>query len=814
MLSVWQDVRYAVRQLRNAPGFTLTVVVTLALSVGVATAVFCVIDAVLLRPLPFVHAEKVVAVEGHSRSGYNQPASWPSFEDYRAQAHEFSALAGYADYGDMTLETLQGNVVSIEETHSTDNFFDVFGVKPLLGRTFLPGEEQDGRNQIVVLGYQIWQSQFGGDREIVGKTIKLNGEAYTVIGVMPEKFRIPLGQHDRVYVPRVFFGTTGAEYRSSRGNHWLMMAGRVRDGVSLDQAQAEMTQIFNNVGRTYAETDDGRTVRVRLFADSVLGKDKKPLWVLLGAVLAVLAIGCVNVAGLLLARGVRREREMAMRVAIGAGRVRLVRQVLTEALVLALLGALASIVFATGLLRGLRVFLLAALSRGSEVEMNWTVLAAALALAILVSVLAALYPALRMAGADPNRALKEGGRGGASRGQNRLRAGFIVGQVALTLTLLIVSGILLRTVTAYRHTDLGFDPHHILSTSINLTPARYAQRNVLTNFYRPLEARVRQIPGVRAAGIIRLLPIDNHGWNSELHIAGQPPYPRGEERLADIRIASAGYFDAMGIQLHRGRWLNPATDGPENKATPLLVNEAFVQRFIPQGLDPVTQKVDNFQPWSPIVGVTSSVRQYIYDKPMAEADYLTDSIVEKDRISELQSMHLVVRFDGDGKALTPALRAVIHEIDPTVPFKEPMRMDAVVDEALSMDRLESWLFGIFAGMAFLLAMVGLYGLISHEVEQGRREIGIRMALGALRGRVLAMVLRRVGILLVTGTILGLGLTYATRKLIGMVIYIDAQKEAGIVVGIALLLLAAGLLVTLAPGLRAASVEPNEALRAE
>lgn len=814
MQNLWRDVQYAVRQLRNAPGFAATVVMTLALSVGAATAVFCVIDAVLLRPLPFVHPEKVVAVEGHSRSGYSQPASWPSFEDYRAQAHGFSALAGYVNFGDMTLETPQGSVVRVAATHSTDNFFDVFGVKPLLGRTYLPGEEQDGRNQVVVLGYQIWQSQFSGDRDIVGKTIKLDGEAYTVIGVMPASFRVPLGQHDKVYVPRLFVGTLGEMSRTHRGNHWLMMAGRVRDGVSLDQAQAEMTQIFSNVGRAYAESDDGRTARVRLFADSVLGKDQKPLWLLLGAVLAVLAIGCVNVAGLLLARGVRREREMAMRVAMGAGRARLVRQVLTEALVLALLGAVASVVFATGLLHGLRAFLVAALSRGSEVDMNWTVLAAALATAALVSVLAALYPALRMAGADPNHALKEGGRGGASRGQNRLRSGFIVGQVALTLTLLIVSGILLRAVTAYRHADLGFDPRHILSTSINLTPTRYTQRDMLTNFYQPLEARVRQIPGVRAAGIIQVLPIDSYGWNSELHIAGQPPYPRGQERLVEMRIVSAGYFDAMGIQLHRGRWLNPATDGAENKATPMIVNEAFVREFIPQGLDPVTQKIDNFQPWSPIVGVTSSVRQHIYEKPMAEADYLADSIDPKERSSDLQSMFLVVRFDGDGKALTPALRDAIHAIDPTVPFKEPVRMDAVVDKALSMDRLESWLFGIFAGMALLLALVGLYGLISHEVEQGRREIGIRMALGALRGRVLAMILQRVGLLLVAGTVLGMGLTYVARRLIGIVIYIDAQKEAGVVIGIATLLLAVGFLVTLVPGVRAASVNPNEALRSE
>ena len=810
---MFKDLQYALRQLRKSPGFSLTVIFTLALSVGLSTAVYSVIDAVILRPLPFAQPEKIVAIAGTSRSGYSQPESWPSYADKRAQARSYQALAAYQGYGRMTMESPTGAPVRIAVTSSTDNFFDVFGVRPLLGRTYLPGEEQDGKNQIVVLGYEAWKMYLSGDPQIVGKTIKLNGEDYSVIGVMPESFRFPLGKQSQIYTPRLFT-STNAEYRTARGSMWLNMVGRLRDGVSISQAQAEMTEIAGNLGRAYPGNDGGKVERVQLLSDSLNSESRKPLWVLLGAVLAVLAIGCVNVAGLLLARGVQREREMAMRVAIGAGRFRLVRQVLTESLVLALAGALASLLCAALLLRGLRVFLVAALARGSEVQMNWQVLAVAILLATVASLLAALYPALRMSGVDPNSALKAGGRGGVSRAQNRLRSSFIVGQVALTLTLLIVSGLLLRAVTHYRHEEMGFDPQHILSTPVNLSPVRYAQHDLMSSFYRPLEERVRQIPGVRAAGIISVMPIESSGMNFEAHIVGQPPYPKGQERLAEMRFVDEGYYGVFGVQLKQGRWLSSAIDRPESKTPAVMVNEAFVRKFIPPGADTLGQKIDGCGDNVTIAGVSTNVRQNVFDQPYAEVDFLADSLSLSDQLHLLHGAQLVVRFDGDGKALTPALREAIREIDPTVPFKTPTLMDAVIDDALSMDRLENWLFGIFAGLALLMALVGLYGLISHEVEQGRREIGIRLALGALRQSVLRMVLDHVAVLLALGTTLGLGLTYVLRKLIGTVIYLNAQKQAGVFVGVALLMLGAGLLVALVPGLRAASVEPNEALRSE
>ncbi|MGA2538686.1 MAG: ABC transporter permease [Terracidiphilus sp.] len=809
---LFQDLRFALRQLRRAPGFAVTVVLTLALSVGVATAVFCVIDAVILRPLPFANPDKILSIESKSRSGYGQPASWPSYVDERAQATAFAALAGYADYFTYTVETPSSGPVLLDAVRSTDNFFRVFGVQPLLGRTFLPGEEQAGKNDIVVLGYDTWQTYFNGDREILNRAVKLDGRTFTVIGVMPAGFRFPLSIRNAIYTPMHL----DRPWMNGRGNHWLRTVARLKDGVTLEQAQADLSRVFTNLGKSFP-TDEGRTVHLTLLAQSTNTRTKGPLWTLLGAVLAVLAIGCVNVAGLLLAQGVKRQREMAMRAAVGAGRARLVSQVLTEGLLLAALGAAGGVILAWAMLNLMRAFLIHALARGAEIQMNWTVLAAAIAAAVAASLAASLYPALRMAHVNPNSALKAGGSAGTERGQHRLRAAFVITQVALTLVLLVVSGMLVRMVARYRHADLGFDPAHILAADINLSPGRYQGRDEIADFYQPLFNRVAQIPSVRAVGVINLLPIQSWGSNSDIHIAGQPPYPPNQEMLAEGRMVSLGYFDVFGIPLRRGRMLSPGLDRPENPSSAVVVNERFQSKFLPNGPDAVGQRMDDADKeanWTHIVGVTGNVRQDIYDPPLAERDWLIDAVPVAQRADNMSSMSLVVRVDGDPMNIVSALHSAIHDIDPTVPFKTPLTMDEVVSETLVFERMESWLFTIFASLALALALVGLYGLVSHEVELARRDIGVRMALGATRSRILSMVLRRVAWMLAGGTAAGLVLTFAVRKLIGMVIYFEAQKEAGGFLLLALVLMAAGLLAALIPAARAASTDPMQALRTE
>jgi predicted permease len=811
MQTLFQDLRYAFRQLQKSPGFAFTVVLTLALSVGVATAVFCVIDTVILRPLPYVHPERIISVESRSRSGYTQPDSWPSFVDERAQSKAFQSLAAYTD-ASMTMETPSGPV-KLKATWSTDNLFSVFGVQPLLGRTYLHGEEEIGHNEVVVLSHDVWQRYFGAQPDAIGKTVHLEGRTYTVIGVMPADFRFPLSAVGAIYTPLRF----DRSWMRVRGNNWLRLVGRLADGVTMEQAQADRTRVLNDIGRAFPANDGGRVSHLIRLQDRVNSDSKGPLWILLGAVLAVLAIGCVNVAGLLLARGVKREREMAMRVAIGAGRSRLLRQVLTEGVVLALIGAAGGVLLAWAMLEVTRAFLIHALARGADVELNWVVLGVAVGIAVTASLAASLYPALRLSGVDPNRALKAGGSSGTDRSQHRLRSSFVVTQVALTMVLLLVAGLLLRVVSRYRHTELGFEPTHLLSARINLSRANYQGRDMLANFYRPLEERVRRIPGVQSAGLISLLPIEASGMNSDIHIAGQPPYPPNQEMLAENRMVSAGYFDVMGIPLHRGRNLSPGLDHADNPSAAVVVNDAFVKKFIPAGLDPLTQRIDDGdkpEDWTRIVGVVGNVRQDIYEPALAERDFLIDAVPKKISADNLSSLTLLVRTSGDPMQVIPALRFIVHDLDPTVPFEAPRTMTDVVSETLVFERMESWLFGIFATLALALAMVGLYGLVSNEVEQATRDIGIRMALGATRNRILAMVMNRVAWMLGAGSAVGIVLTLIARRLIGMVIYFDAQKEAGGFLLTALCLVGAGLIAALIPAARAASIEPMQALRTE
>ena len=813
MNNLWNDLRYALRQLRRAPGFAFTVVLTLALSVGVATAVFCVIDAVILRPLPYTHQDKIVFVQATSRNGFSHPASWPNYKDERAQLKTFQALAGYMDFRKITMETPSNGPVSLDGVHATDNFFQVFGVQPLLGRTFLPGEEQDGKSDIVVLSYEAWQKYFSGDRGVVGKAVKADGRTCTVVGVMPAGFRYPLNLHNAVYTPHLITD----EWMQNRGANWLRTVGRIKDGVAIEQAHADLTHVFANLAQAHPETNSGETVQLTPLAERVANKTKGPLFTLLFAVLAVLAIGCVNVAGLLLARGVKREREMAMRVAIGAGRRRLFGQVLTEGLMLAALGAAGGVLLASALLQGMSAFLIKALDRGADIHMDWAVLSTAIAVAVASSLAASLYPALRLSGVDPNRALKAGGSAGTQRSQTHLRSGFVVTQVALTLVLLVVAGLLMRAVTRYRDADLGFNPAQLLSVKIGLSKARYEGRDMATAFYGPLEERVSHLPGVKAAGMINDLPIQDFGDNSYVHIAGQPPNPPNAVMLAESRFVSSGYFGVMGVPLHRGRLLSKSLDRPENPGANVLVNDAFVSKFIPAGLDPTAQRIDDNvkeEAWTRIVGVTGNVRQSIYEPPMPERDWLMDEIPTQYKADLMANMFLVVRTSGDTSQVVPAIRSIVHDLDPTVPFDEPRTMTEVVSETLVLERMEGWLFGIFASLALALAMVGLYGLISHEVEQGTRDIGVRMALGATRDRIVSMVLGRVALMLAAGSAAGLALTLIARRLIGMVIYFEAQKEAGGFVFLALLLVVAGLLAALIPAVRAASIDPMRALRSE
>jgi len=806
MNSFLQDLRYALRQLRNSPGFSGTVIATLALTVGITAAIFSVLYAMLIRPLPYRDADSIVAIQPRSPQGYTQPASYPEYLDWRRMNHTLANLAGYSAFSSVNFEGPQGPV-ALHATEGTDNLFDVLGVAPILGRTFAPGEDQEGKNDVLVLSYEVWQQYFGGRADVIGEKVNVEGRQHTVIGVMPAGFRFPISRVNSVYRPL----HAAQPLRKARGNHWLPTVGRLKPGVTVREAQADMTKVLADLGRTYPFTQ-GRTMKLVDIGTFVLGQTTSSLRLLLGAVLALLAIGCVNVAGLLLARGVKREREMALRAAVGANRSRIIRQILTEGLVYAGFGAAGGVVLAYVLLRVIRLLLVSALSRGAEVELNAPVLLAALFVTVLVTILAALAPALRLSGADPNKALRSGGSTGVTRGQHRLRAAFVVTQVALALSLLVVSGLLLHMLGGLRSKELGFSPDRILTAEVDLSPGRYDGRDVVVNFYQPLIEKIQAIPGVQATGMIQLLPIQSYGWNSDIHVTGTPAPPPNVEQLAEFRMVSPGYYQVFQDKLVRGRLLDPGLDTPASHPV-IVVNEAFVKKFIPEGRDPIGMQLDGHD-HETIVGVVKNIRQNIYDAPLAEMDYPASQVKKADSMNFLGSMQMVIRTSGDPTYIIPGLRRAFHDVDQTLPFRTPETMNTVIADTLIFERLENWLFGTFAALAVLLAIVGLYGLISHEVELSTREIGVRMALGAPRVRILGDIYRRVAWMLGGGVAIGLLLTAAARKYIGSVVALDLDKDAGRILLLTAALVGAGLVAALLPARRASSIEPMEALREE
>jgi predicted permease len=815
--SLLQDLRYGLRQMRKSPGFGITVIVTLALSIGITAAVFSVLYAMLIRPLPYHHPDSIVALDTRSASGGSQAASYPEYVDWRRMTHSFSELAGYTNFGTIGLETTAGPV-ALHVVEGTDNFFDVFGVHPITGRTYLPGEDVDGKNNIVVLSYETWQQDFGG-QPVIGRSIHLDGLPHTIIGVMPAGFRFPINAVNAVYRPLHL----SHEQRNDRGNHWLQTVARLKPGIGPHQAEADLTTVFTNLGRTDA-FDAGRTVKAVDLASYIVGSTNSSLRLLLYAVLAMLVIGCVNIAGLMLARGIKREREMALRSAIGASRSRIARQILTESILLAVCGAAGGIVLAYALLHVIRLLLVSALSRGSEVELNLPILLIALLVSAAVTIIAALMPALRLSATAPTLALKSGGSAGATRGQHRLRTTFVVTQVALALALIVVSGLLMHMLASLRNTDLGFSPANILTTEVNLPYGRYTGQDVSADFYQPLFDRVHALPGVQAVGMIQMLPVQSWGWNGEhIHIFGTAPLQNPRTAAAEIRFVSPGYYQVFQDRLLAGRLQDPSLDKPSTRLV-AVVNEAFVKQFIPAGRDPLGVEIgDNTQtdtradqqnPRLLIVGVVKNIRQSIYQPAMPQMDFLVTQVPAKESLNVIGSMHLVLRTSGAPESLVPSLRRAFHDIDPAVPFRTAETMQTVVADVLTFERLENWLFGAFASLAMLLAIVGLYGLLSHEVELSTRDIGVRLALGATRGTILSDIYRRVAWMLGVGVCIGLLLTAAAQRYINSVVSMQAERDGTRILILAATLVFAGLLAALLPAHRAASVEPMAALREE
>ena len=807
MHSIRQDLRFALRQLRKSPGFTTVAVLTLALGIGAATAMFSVIYATVLRPLPFPDPDRIVFVETHAAAAYTQPSSWPGFQDERAQVQSFEYLAGFSQFAGVNVDT-GSQVVHLHNTSTTDHFFDVLGVKPLLGRTFLPGEEQDGRNSVAVLSYEVWQQNFGGNPSAVGSSVHIDGFPYTIVGVMPAGFRFPVGMPNLVYTPL----RIPKELRTARGDHWLRVFGRLKPGITVEQAQADMNHVLVNLGRANPDSDKGRTAKVMPLSMNITGQEQRQaLWIMAAGVFFVLLIACVDVAVMLLARGIGRQREMAIRTALGAGRVRIVRQVLFENLVLGLISAAVGLLLAWGLTVGMSQFLTKSFQRGGNIQLNWAVFLAAFALAALSSLIFGLIPAKKMSSTDPNRSLKSGANAGTDRGDYRLRSGFVVAEVALSLMLLVCTGLVLMELWRMQHLDFGYTTDHLLTLEINVSPGEYAGKDLDATLYRPLAEKIRAIPGVTGVGYNRLIPLLEWGWNSGITMVGKPPDPPDHERLAEVRMASPGWYQAMGLRLLRGRLPDPAIDKPGQSV--VVVNQKFVDTFTP-GENPIGQQIMQDGGNLTIIGVVSNGRQTVDQPPLAEVDYPMSEIPVKESVDLLNSMALFVRTTVPPETITGQLHHVLHEVAPSVPFRTPETMDDVLADVLVFNRMQGWLFSVFAVVALVLALTGIYGVLSQEVSLQTRDIGVRMALGASRPMILRLVLNRAALLMVSGAVVGVLGSFASRRLLTSVTPLAATRDVPAIMLLALTLTVVGLVASFVPARRAASIEPMEALRNE
>jgi predicted permease len=814
MTTLLKDVRYALRQLRKSPGFTVTAILTLALGIGATAAMFSVIDAVVLHPLPFRDVDRIVQIKMKAAANYEQPASWPEYQDMRRLATTFSALAGVGGRGDGVTLTRGNQAIYLHAVQGTDNFFQIYGVHPLLGRTYLPGEDQAGKNDVAVLSYSVWQQYFGGKKNVIGKFIHLDGLPYTVIGVMPAGFRVRFDTRDVVYVPL----RLSADQIKSRGSFWMPVWGRLKPGVTVAQATADMNHVLSEIGKQFPEHDKGKTAQVIPIVDVLhtnqTGHNDRPeLWTLLAAVFAVLLIACTNVAGLLLARGILRERELAVRTALGAGRRRIVNQILTENVLLGIGGGIGGVILGELLLIAMQQFLEKAFTLGGNARMSLPVLAATFVVSLLASVAAGLVPAWRAAHIDPNHALKSGANTGTTRHQHQLRAGFVVVQVALSLMLLVCSGLLLLGLREMLQTNMGFNPKNLLTLEVDIPTGDYKGTGFVQGLVQPLEARVQQIPGVTVVGSNDLLPLWQNGSNADLSLVGKPEDPIDKQRLTEMRFVSPGYFAAMQLPILKGRAFTAQDTAKTQQVA--IVNDAWVKEFLSSNEDPLAQafKGDSGDTNTAIVGVIRSGRQDLFERANAEADFPLTQMPES-WLAFIPQFYLFVRTSVPPTSIVPQLRSALHEVAPNVAFRTPETMEQVLSDALVTNRMLSWLFGLFAAVAALLTAIGIYGLLSQEVASRTRDIGVRMALGATRVGVAQLVLSRVGVLLIVGIGAGLTGVFLIRRVLIAVLTVQFHQDIWAIAAIAIGLCAIGLVSAVIPARRAASIDPMQALRSE
>ncbi|MGA2901195.1 MAG: ABC transporter permease [Candidatus Acidiferrales bacterium] len=800
--SLLQDLRYGARMLRKNPGFTAVAVLTLALGIGANTAIFSVVNAVLLRPLPYANPQQLIVLRETTQSVGPHSPSYPDFLDWRKQSRTFGQMAAINNRefnlsGIAQPENISGYAVSA-------NCLSMLDVRPLLGRDFLPSEDAPGTAPVVLLSYALWQSHLGADPNAVGKSITLDGRSFTIIGVLPPNIRLP--EKTDVLAPiGVWAGDTDMTDRGDRGD--MDAVGRLVSGASISQAQAEMDTIAANLRKEYPATNSGVGISMASLRDQLVGDSRSPILVLFGAVVFVLLIACVNVANLFLVRGAARAREIAVRQACGASRERLIRQMLTESFLLAFLGGgLGILVGALGI-EGLRRLHF----HPNHIGMDRSVLLFSAAIIVLVAIASGLVPAWQVSQPRVQETLKDGGRSStAGAAQHRLRGVLVMAETALALVLLVGAGLMMKSMYRLLQVDPGFRPERVLTMEINLRTAQYSKPEASLNFWREVLDKVRALPGVDTAALGTVLPLSGNHDRGDITIEGLPTPELGKFPHPDYHTVSPSYIDALSIPLLRGRNFTDAdTDTAPRVA---LINATMARRFWPN--EDATGKRFHWghpgskEPWIEIIGVVGDTKLYGLANPSRLELYMP---LQQSRSSD---MFLVLRSAIDPASLTPAVRDAVAAIDKDQPVFNVNTMKQLVDDSVATRHITLVLLGLFSGLALLLAAIGIYGVISYSVQQRTHEIGIRMALGAQRRDVLRLVVGQGVRLAALGIAIGIAAAFGLTRLMASLLFGVGAYDPVAFMAAALLLLLVAIAACYIPARRAIAVDPMVALRYE
>jgi putative ABC transport system permease protein len=801
MQSLWLEVRQGLRSLARSPGFTVLAVLALALGIGANTAIFSVVNGVVIRPLDYGDPDRLVTI----LHGGNSPVSPADYVDWRKQQQSFEDI-GAAQLWGATL-TGRERAERLVGMQVTANLFSVMGVPAMIGRTFVAGEDRPGNEHVAVLSYQLWQRSLGADPTIAGKKITLNGESYLVAGVMPASFRFApfWATNAEIWVPVVL-----DKRLNDRGGRSLRVFARLKNSVTLAQAQADIDVICRRLEELYPTTNAHMTAQVLLLQEKVVANIRPTLLVLLGTVGFVLLIACSNVANLMLVRASGRRRETAVRLALGASRWRLIRQLVVEGLLVSGAGGLAAVLIAKwGMGALIRSLPSGSLPRLEEVQVDPMVLAFTAGLALITGLVCGLAPALRASRTDLLESLKSGGRGSTSgRADSRTRALLVIAEVALSLVLLVGAGLMLRTFHELQGVDPGFDPQHVLTMEVAAGGTAYPTSASRANFFTQLRPRLEALPGVQSASLINHIPISGDVWTFGIVVADRPAPPPGQQPTAAYRVVQPGYFATMKIPLVRGR---DFTEHDSADATPVVViNEALAKRHWPDQ-DPIGQHFRMTAKWMTVVGVVRNVKQADWIGHSDDEMYLPHAQVDSRSFSY---MTVVLRAHGDPRSLARAVESQVHAIDSNVPIARVQTMEEAIGDKLWRGRLAMLLLALFAGVAVALACLGIYGAISYSVAQRTGEIGVRMALGAQSSEVLGMVVRQGLAVVGIGIALGLaGSWMLTRTLTGL-LYGVRPTDPATFVAVPVLLLVLGVIACAVPALRASRVDPVVTLRYE